>query len=64
MKTLLYTLLGVALIATICSGTFLSFNNGQSNDLQGASLSPYITFIDDSLIDNLVLQLQGKTESA
>ena len=57
MKTFLYTLLGVALIATISSGTFLNFNNGQKNDLQAVPSSPYITFIDDSVIDGLMLQL-------
>lgn len=57
MKTLLKTLLVVALIASISSGTFLNFNNGQKNDLQAVPSSPYITFIDDSVIDGLMLQL-------
>jgi len=65
MKTLLYTLLGVALVATVSSGTFLNLKNGEDKDLQAvpsnllaASMSFY-SFIEEDSIDNLIVQLEG-----
>jgi len=60
MKTILLSLLGVALITTLGLSTFMYATKPDTEDLQATTTtSPYIKFIDDSSIDNLMLQLQG-----
>jgi len=59
MKTVLLSLLGVALITTLGLSTFMYATKQDTEDLQATTPSPYIKFIDDSLIDNLMIQLQG-----
>lgn len=53
MKTLLYTLIGVALITSIGITTHLLLSQHE-DDLKDSSLSVYIPFIDDSLIDGVM----------
>lgn len=56
MKAILLSLLGVALITSLGLSTFMYANNQDNEDLQATTTtSPYITFIEDSAIDNLML---------
>lgn len=58
MKTLLYSLIGVALIASI-GITANIYLNEHEEDLQGTTNSPYISFVDDSIIDSFMISLYG-----
>jgi len=60
MKTLLLTLFGVALITSLGLASFLYLKDQDTEDLlQSATPLPYITYVDDVLVDDLVLQLKG-----
>lgn len=53
MKHLLPNLLLAAVIASITFTTSYYLTQKDDNNLESSTLSPYITFFDDSLIDNL-----------